>query len=312
MRYFVAVAEELSFRGAAEKLHMAQPPLSAQIKALEEDLGVRLLDRTTRWVRLTQAGRVFLQEARGVLAASSEAQLRARQAAHGLMGTLRVGLIAPAANAWLAGILRRFRHQFPGVQLSLSSLISTEQLQRLRMGELDAGLLRPPISSHELDFQLVAQSKQELALPRGHRLAHKKRIEWKDFHHENLVLIHPSAQHGFYDAFFSQCAKAGAQPYTVQYANDIQTKMWLISAGFGVAPTTARMAEARLPGVVFRPLPSGLPPVQILLAWRRNDTSPTLRNFCRSFPVIEMPTSPDMAGTARSTSPNTGREHAAP
>lgn len=287
MRYFVAVAEELSFRGAAERLHMAQPPLSTQIKAIEEELGVRLLERTTRSVRLTQAGRVFLEEARNVLSASDKAQHRARQAERGLVGTLQVGLIAPVANAWLAAILRRFRQQFPGVQLSLSSLNTPAQLQRLRTGELDVGLLRSPVSFHELDFKRVAESSQELAMPRGHRLANKQTLEWRDFHHENLVLIHPSAQHGFYDAFFAKCAKAGAQPFIAQYASDIQTKMWLISAGFGVAPTTATLAEARRPGVVFRALPCGLPPVQIVLTWRRNDTSPTLRHFCQSFPALE-------------------------
>ena len=109
LRCFVAVAEELSFRGAAEKLGMAQPPLSTQIKHLEEDLRVQLFERTTRTVRLTHAGRVFLEEARNVLAASTQAEQRARNAQHGLAGTLRVGLIAPVAGAWLAGILRPFR-----------------------------------------------------------------------------------------------------------------------------------------------------------------------------------------------------------
>src|ERR1041385_8821558 len=102
LRYFVAVAEELSFRRAAEKLNLAQPPLSAQIKSLEEELGVRLLERTTRSVSLTPAGRVFLEEARLVLANSSRAQRRAQEAAKGLAGTLRLGVIAPAANARLA------------------------------------------------------------------------------------------------------------------------------------------------------------------------------------------------------------------
>lgn len=286
MRYFVAVAEELSFRGAAEKLHLAQPPLSAQIKSLEEELGVRLLERTTRSVRLTQAGRVFLEQSRGVLAAAAQAEHQARQAEHGLVGLLRVGLITSVANAWLAVILRHFRQQYPGVQISLASLTSSEQLQRLRAGELDVGVLRPPVPFQDLDSKLVAESCQELAMPRGHRLARKRHLEWKDFHHENMVLIHPMAQHGFYDAFFAACAKVGAQPHPAQYANDIQTKLWLISAGFGIAPTTASMAEARRPGVIFRPLPSGLPPVQIVLAWRRNDSSPTLRHFCERFPVF--------------------------
>src|SRR5262249_28873717 len=118
LRYFVAVAEQLSFRGAAEKLNMAQPPLSAQIKGLEEELKVQLLERSTRRVRLTHGGEVFLAHARSVLEMAAGAAQHAREAEQGVVGTLRVGIIAPSANAWLAAILRRFRRQFSGVQLS--------------------------------------------------------------------------------------------------------------------------------------------------------------------------------------------------
>jgi DNA-binding transcriptional LysR family regulator len=283
LRYFVTVAETLSFRGAAERLHIAQPPLSAQIKGLESELEVRLFERTTRSVRLTHAGRVFLEEARAVLEASARAEQRARDAEHGLAGTLRIGVIAPVANAWLAAILRGFRKRYPGVQVSLFDLTSTEQLRRLHLRELDAGLLRPPVGLPELDYQFVGQSKQMLAVPTGHRLARKRRIVWGDFHNEELVLIHPSAQHGFYDAFFAECAKAGAKPRPVQYAHDIQTKMWLISAGFGIAPTTTTMKEVKRSGLVFRPLPEGLPPVQTVLVWRREDPSLALHHFRQSF-----------------------------
>jgi DNA-binding transcriptional LysR family regulator len=234
-------------------------------------------------VNLTHAGRVFLEEARAVLAASALAEQRARDAQHGLAGTLRVGFIAPVAGAWLAGVLRRFRQRFPAVQLSLFDLTSTEQLRRLHAQELDAGLLRPPITFPELNYKFVGESRQVLAMPAGHRLARKKKLEWKDFHEEELVLIHPSAQHGYYDPFFAECAKAGARPRPVQYANDIQTKMWLISAGFGIAPTTASLGEVKRPGLVLRALPPGLPPVQTVLAWRRADPSPVLEHFSKSF-----------------------------
>ncbi len=279
LRYFVAVAEELSFRRAAEKLHLAQPPLSAQIKSLEAELGVRLFERTTRSVSLTHAGRVLLEEARLVLGASVQAERRAKEAEHGLTGTLRVGMIAPAANAWLAGVLRVFRQRFPAVQLSLFDLTSPEQLRRLRANELDAGLLRPPIGFPELDYAFVEESRQVLALPAGHRLAKKTTLDWRDFHDEQMVMMHPSVQHGYYDPFFAACTKAGARPRPAQYVNDIQTKMWLISAGFGLAPTTATLAEVKRPGLIFRPLPPGLPPVHTVLVWRRNDDSPSLAHF---------------------------------
>jgi DNA-binding transcriptional LysR family regulator len=283
LRYFVAVAEELNFHRAAERLHLAQPALSSQIKTLEEELGVRLFERSTRSVKMTPPGRVFLDEARSVLAAANQAEQRAKKAEQGVVGTLRIGVIAPAANAWLAGILRRFRQQFPGVQLSLFDLTSTEQLRRLRIGELEAGLLRPPVGFPELEYKFVEESIQLLAAPVGHRLARKRQIQWADFHGEGLVLMHPTVQHGYYDPFLAACEKAGAKPRVAQYANDIQIKMWLISAGFGVAPTTATLAQVKRPGLVFRSLPAGLPPVQTVLVWRRQDDSPALANFIASF-----------------------------
>ncbi len=292
LRYFVAVAEELNFRRAAERLRLAQPPLSAQIKSLEGELGVQLLERTTRSVKLTHAGRVFLTEARAVLVAATQAEQRAKRAEQGLVGTLRIGLIAPSANAWLADVLRGFQQRFPGVQLSLFDLVSTEQLRRLHEGELDLGLLRPPVGFAELEYQFIEETVQALAMPAGHRFAKKGKIEWSDFHDETLVLMHPSVQHGYYDPFFSACAKAGAKPRPMQYANDIQTKMWLISAGFGIAPTTATLAEVKRPGLVFRDLPPGLPLVQTVLAWRRADESPVVRAFRESFPPSPVKTGP--------------------
>jgi DNA-binding transcriptional LysR family regulator len=284
LRYFVAVAEELSFRGAGEKLHLSQPALSAQIRGLEEELKVRLFKRTPRTVSLTHAGRVFLDEARLVLQAAGRAEERVRSAEHGLTGTLRVGMISSIANAWLAGILRGFLRQFPRVQLSLFDLTTHEQLRRLRAGELDAALLRPPVGFPELEFKLVAESTQVLAAPVRHRLVRKREpLEWKDFDGEALVMMHPGLQHGFYDAFMAQCAKAGAAPRPSQFAHDVQTLMWLISAGFGVAPMTATLSEIHRPGLVFRPLPSGLPPVQTVLVWRRNDDSPAVANFIAVF-----------------------------
>ncbi len=292
LRYFTAVAEELSFRKAAERLRLAQPPLSAQIKSLESELGVRLFERTTRSVKLTPAGRVFLTEARTVLTAAARAEDRVRKAEAGLVGTLRIGMIAPSANAWLARILRDFQQRFPGVQLSVFDLVSTEQLRRLHNDQLDVGLLRPPVGFAELEYQFVEESMQVIALPAGHRLARKRGLTWADFHDESMVLMHPSVQHGYYDAFFAACAKAGAVPRPTQYANDIQTKMWLISAGFGVAPTTATLAEVTRPGLVFRDPPPGLPPVRTVLAWRRADESPLVRAFRDSFPPQGIPQPP--------------------
>jgi len=288
IRYFVAVAETLNFRRAAERLHLAQPALSTQIKALEQHLGVRLFDRTTRTVRLTQAGRIFQDDARQLLAAAAHAEQRAKRADQGLVGSLRIGVISAAATASVAEVLRRFHQKFPGVQLSLFDLTSTEQLHQLRVGELDAGLLRPPVGLPELDYKTVEESTQILALPADHRLARKRRIQWKDFDGEGLVMIHPSRQHRYYDTFLAACAESDAKPFPAQYAHDIQTKLWLISAGFGIAPTSVTFTGMKRPGLIFRPLPPGLPPVQTILVWRRGDTSPALTQFLGCFKTVPL------------------------
>ena len=288
LRDFMTVAEELSFRRAAERLHMAQPPLSVQIKTLEDELGVKLFDRSTRSVRLTGAGEVLLKEARLVLAAAERAGQHTRNAEHGLVGTLRIGVLAPNTTARLARILRSYRQQYPGVQFLLNQLTSMEQLHALRANTLDVGLLRPPIMFPELESKFIERSPMVLALPAGHRLAKKKKIDWVDFHNEPLVMVHPTLQHGYYDGFLSLCTQAGARPTVGQYANDINSKMWLISAGFGLGPTTKTIAEVKRPGLVFRELPSGLPMVQTNLAWNRSNTSLLLRNFLQCFnEVIE-------------------------
>ncbi|RYD36689.1 MAG: LysR family transcriptional regulator [Verrucomicrobiaceae bacterium] len=283
LRYFTAVAGKLSFRGAAEALHIAQPALSAQIRTLEDELGEKLFVRTTRSVRLTHAGRILLNEARNVLAAAEQARQRVQEAGHGLEGTLRLGFIAPSANTWLAGVLKVFRKRYPGVMLSLSDLTSTEQVRQLHDGKLDVALLRPPVGFPDLDYSFVEESPYILALPAGHRLARKKELGWADFHEEPMVMLEPNVQHGYYDPFLAACAKAGAFPKPAQFAKDIHTKMWLISAGFGMAPTTATLARIKRPGLVFRELPPGLPSVSTVLVWRRDDDSPILPRFRECF-----------------------------
>ncbi len=282
LRYFVAVAEELSFRRAAERLHLAQPPLSAQIKGLESELGVALLLRTTRSVRLTTAGEIFLEEAREVLAAATRARERAQKAGLGLIGTLRIGILASSATPRLAGILRSYREKYPGVELALHEMTSAMQLQQLVADELDVGFLREPVIHAELKTHFMEEHPMVLAMAAGHRLATRRGIQWADFHQEKLVLMNPRLQHNFYDNFISLCAKAGATPVVSQYANDIHSILWLISAGFGVAPTSKTMAAMTRPGLVFRDLPPGLPLVRLAFAWKGANSSPVLRSFLQA------------------------------
>ncbi|WP_256199369.1 LysR family transcriptional regulator [Verrucomicrobium spinosum] len=278
LRYFTAVADTLNFHRAAEILHVAQPALSSQIKSLEEELNVQLFIRNTRSVNLTHAGRVFLEEARIVLSAANQAEKRARHADQGLVGTLRVGIIAPTANAWLAKILRCFHQKFPGVQLSLFDLTSTEQLHRLRAGELDAGLLRPPVGFAELDSMHVEESSQLLAMPTGHRLSRKEKLTWLTLTARarddgpagaaRVLRFIPRRvrQSGCHATSSTVCSRHPDQD--VAHLRRLRRR-----------PHHSDPGPGQTPRLIFRPLPKGLPKVQTVLVWRKQDESPILANF---------------------------------
>ena len=283
MRYFVAVAENLSFRRAAQQLRIAQPALSSQIRDLETELGVKLFERSTRSVRLTMPGQVFLKEAMAVLAGAALAEQNVRRANQGVIGTLKIGLLAPLATQKLARVLNSFRKQNPNVQFLLSELTSIEQIHRLQEDKLDVGFVRPLSRPAELEFQNLEEAAMVLAAPAGHRLMGIKELKWSDFDGEQLVLVHPNLQHGFYDRFLELCKANGAEPVVGQYANDINAKMWLISAGFGIAPTMASLAEVKRPGLSYRKLPPGLPMLETVVAWKRGNNSPILKNFLQFF-----------------------------
>jgi len=279
IRYFFAVSVELNFGRAAERLHLAQPALSAQIKRLEEELGARLFERTTRVVSLTASGAVFLEKAREIVVKASLATEAVRKANSGQVGTLRFGVITLAVSPKLAQVLRNFHQRYPEVQITLSDQSTAEQYRSLAQGELDIGVLRPPVENPALEWRDWEETYRVLAAPSGHRLARKRVLEWKDFDGEGLVMIQSNSQYRFYDEFLNACSQAGARVHPAQYAKDISSLLWLISAGFGVAPTTAVVSRIRLPGLVFRPLPPGIPPVKTVFAWRRDAVSPALKNF---------------------------------
>src|SRR5579884_1861115 len=176
LRYFIVVAEQLHFSRAAEILHMAQPPLSQQIQSLEEELGVPLLIRTKRSVRLTAAGKAFLIEAKKVIAQAERAVEAAHQAHNGVIGRLDIGFVGTALAEMLPAILKTFRERYPLVETKLHNLVTAEQVQALREGQIQVGILHPPILDGSLHLEIIYRVPMVVALPADHDLAEQESI----------------------------------------------------------------------------------------------------------------------------------------
>ncbi len=282
LRYFVAVAEALHFGRAAERLGMAQPPLSQQIKALEEEIGVMLLSRTKRRVELTAGGVVFLNEARKILAHADLAIRAAQRAARGEIGELEVGFVSGAVYGKVPSIFRLMRTRYPEVSLALQDLTTEEQVEAIQAHRLDLGLVRPPVIGGEsLKMQVIWREPLVVALPQAHPLATQRKIAMKALAEELLLQIPCHLAPGFYDQFIRVCAQAGFSPKIVQEARTTQTIVSLVAVGMGVAIVPASLQSLERTGVVYRPLAPPAPTTDLAVIWRPDDKNPALHGFLK-------------------------------
>jgi DNA-binding transcriptional LysR family regulator len=280
LRYFAAVAEELHFGRAARKLHISQPPLSMQIRALEEELGVTLLNRTQRSVSLTQAGNALLAEAKHILARVDQAILTTKRAGRGEIGELLVGFISVADYNVLPEVLREFRRRFPLVNLTLREATSDAQLRDLVAGRIDVGFVLPPVNEPALESVAILREPLIAALPEKHPLARKPgKLSLEKLNDAPFILFPRPNAPGLYDDIVSCCKAAGFSPRVEQEAIQMQTIVSLVSAELGVALIPASMMHLRRTGVTYKELRGGSPPIEIHLAWRRGDDLPALRVF---------------------------------
>lgn len=280
LRYFVTLAEELHFGRAAEKLHISQPPLSMQIRALEGELGVMLFNRTQRHVALTQAGHALLQEARQILARVEQAVLITRRAGRGEIGKLAVGFISVADYNVLPVVLREFRRKFPLVNLTLREATTDAQIRDLIAGRLDVGFLLPPVTEPALETVSILREPLIAALPEKHALAKKPgKLALEKLKDEPFILFPRPNAPGLYDDVVSCCKAAGFSPRVEQEAIQMQTIISLVSAELGVALIPASLTNLRRTGVIYKPLKQQTPLTEIHLAWRRGDELPALRVF---------------------------------
>ncbi len=278
LRYFVAVAEHLSFGRAADRLHISQPPLSRQIRGLEAELGTALFSRTRRSVRLTAAGTALLPEARRLLRDADALQAGAHQLASGQVGTLALGFISVAAYNLLPELAPEFRRRHPGIRLALQEATSDVQLAALAQGELDVGLVLPPVGAPGLDYAPLLHDTLVAAVPAG-RGGGKGPLALASLRDEPFILFPRQVGTSLHDQIVGACQRAGFAPRVEQEAIQMQTIVSLVAAGMGVALVPASLMNLRRTGVVYRPLTDRGSRVELGIAWRRADDAPAVQAF---------------------------------
>jgi DNA-binding transcriptional LysR family regulator len=282
LRYFVTLAGELHFRRAAERLHIAQPALSQQIRQLEDEVQVKLLLRTTRQVQLTDAGRTFLPEARRILGDLDRATRLARLTGRGESGVLTIGCTEAAEISVLPRALAAFRKAAPGVTLAVESLTTSDQVQALRDGRIQLGFLRLPCEdSALLAVERVWREPMLVVLPESHPLALRRRIPLTALADQPVISFPRRLAPGFYDSLMGFCHRAGVTLRVVKEVEHFQAQQTLIALGFGVALQPASLRSVTRRGLVYRPLHGPTPLADIGMAYRRDGRSEVLEGFLR-------------------------------
>lgn len=284
LRYFIAVAEELSFTRAALRLHLSQPPLSQQIQALEQDLGVRLLERNKRNVALTEPGRIFLEQARQILAKADDARSHVVAAAAGYSGQLRLAYtVSVSFHPALPQTLLRYGQIAPNVRMHLSEMYTEPQFAALLAGQIDVGFVRDePIHAQDaqnLRLSIIDREPLLLALPSGHPLSGRSSLHLTEVAGDAFVSQPRELAATLYDRLVKLATRAGFQPSITQHAQQINGLLALVAAGLGLALVPASMRTVHLAGVSYVPLEDADAYLLLAVASRSDDQSPVLQQF---------------------------------
>jgi DNA-binding transcriptional LysR family regulator len=281
LRYFVAAAEELHFRRAAERLGIAQPALSQQIQQLEQEIEALLFHRLTRGVELADAGKAFLDDARAILEHVEQAKAKAQRVARGDQGMIRIGFTGSASfNPIVPGVIQDYRARFPGIAVSLVESGTSQLVDSLRAGRVDAAFIRSP--SREVDGLLVVSILEEemlVALPSRHDLAASASLPLEALSGEPFILFPRANSPEVYDNIVQACQHAGFSPKIVQQAPEVASALNLIAAGEGVSIVPASMRHMQPQGVAYRAILGDAPRAPLSLAHRSNEPSAAVRNL---------------------------------
>lgn len=280
LRYFVAVAEELHFSRAAERLHVSPPSLTQSIQGLERELAVRLFVRTKRDVKLTDAGKRFLEEARITLRQAERTELVARRAGRGEIGRVEIGFVSSAAClGLLTDAVPSYRKAFPLVALSMHKMETARQLDQLGEGRLDIGFLRPP-SRYPTGVSAIIVAKQPVvvALPNGHKLASAVSIPAAALADEDFIAPTFDTDVGLYRHTAALGEQGRFVPRVVERAPDLFTIVTLVGAGVGIAAVPQCISQIQIPGVIYRPLTRPTY-AELAAAFRRDERTPAVKMF---------------------------------
>jgi DNA-binding transcriptional LysR family regulator len=307
MRYFLAVAEERHMGRAAERLHMAQPPLSRQIQAMENELGAALFIRTPKGMELTEAGQTLLDEVPNLLHLAQRARERTRAAGRGETGRLDVGLFGSGVLDVIPRMLARFHAERPDVRIVLHTMTKAEQLDALRERRISVGFNRLVPPEPDLVIETVLREQMRVALPERHALCAQAVVRVPDLADVPMILYPNLPLPGLAQQVMGAFAREGVPLRIEQEVEDVLTAVALVAGGFGLCITTASSESLRLPGVVYRPLDCAwLRDIELSCIHRRGDEAPVLRAFLTVVRGCALPVRPDRAAAEPSEGPVRG------
>lgn len=283
LRYFAAVAQHLNYSEAARRLRVAQPAISQTILDLEEELGVKLLERTRRRVELTVPGRVFLDEANEILRRSEEAVRLTQRAARGEVGTLNIGFFGSATAPFLPELARRYRQEFPQVELRLYELTPEQQMVAFEEGRIDLAFTRPLPSGQSAKFheETIYTDFLAVALPPGHPLSGQKTVRLEKLAGEPFVQFHRKGAPGLFDTVIATCQRAGFSPRVISEPDFMGTVITLVESGLGISLVPDSVRNLNRPQVVFRPISPKSSEIPLRIAWLKSNNNPAQAAFVK-------------------------------